>query len=184
MKKLKKSAIICAIILSLSVSFFKPMSAFAGVSYKYTTVKINCNNYQEWLKNFQSSMRGLKVGKTLRAGSNWDTAYETKVIIGAQVLSTKTFKVKVPACVGPRPPMVTKKVKCPTKIRFKIHYHKLKNNFHAARFITGLFYGYFTCEQKCDCGLTSFMYVELPQPPNKVSGNTINMAPSISISSK
>lgn len=184
MKKIKRSALLVAIIFSMFVSFMKPVNAFAGVSYYYQTVTIKGNSYQEWLKNFRARMNGFNLGRTMKVGYNGNMSSETKIIIGVQALSTKTFKVRMPACIGPGAPMVYKKVKCPTKLKFKIHKHDMKNRHNAARFITCLTMGYATFEQRCDCGLTRYMYVELPQPPKRASVTTIDMTPMITTSAR
>lgn len=129
----------------------------SAVYYEYKTKTLNFNTIKEWEKAIQKAQRDV-VGVTNKMGRSMSgQMYECgAMIVGVEVLEYKTINVtgQYGQNVGSK---VTKKVKFPKKIKYKLHKHKFGSGLYVGS--TNLY-----LRTECTCGYFDVVEWEIPYP--------------------
>ena len=123
----------------------------------YITKTLTFDSFDTWQSEFERVRQSVvSTDGGLRINPSGNTYYSGSIIVGMEILETKSIKLKYPL-PGPGNPYTWKVVQLPSKIQFKLHKHNDKVNM----WFTGSSLNFW---QQCECGYRDEWKWDIPWP--------------------
>ena len=143
------------------------------VDTTYVTKTLTFDSFDTWQSEFEKVRQSVvSIDGGLRTNPSGNTYYSGSIIVGMEILVTKSIRVKYPL-PGPGNPYTWKVIQLPSKIQFKLHKHNDKVNM----WFTGSSLNFW---QQCECGYRDEWKWDIPWPDTsdaQTTGTVIKALP-------
>lgn len=127
------------------------------INTTYVTKTLTFDNFETWQKEFEKArLSAVPNDGESQINPSGNTYYTGSIIVGMEILETKSIRVKYPL-PGPGNPYTWKVLQLPSKIQFKLHKHSDKVNM----WFTGSSLNFW---QQCECGYRDEWKWDIPWP--------------------
>lgn len=131
--------------------------------YAYKTISYNFDTFDTWKTLVNQKERELVFGgRIVPADASGSTFYTGTLIMDKKVLAFKTVNVRV--SLNTPGSYRTIKIKLPSKIKYKLHKHSMKQGYGASWYLSS---DSMVLVQRCSCGYHSKWNWEIPLDDGK-----------------